>query len=161
METTAYSSSVENFEDTLRTSDSYVHDMLSGWSNRGEDDLSKFEKRVKANIVTTLTYTVELFNRSISEGISPKSIFLKLNNPTSIFVLLAVSDDDYISRKLSEIYKTAHRIEKATKSDSFRLSFSIIADAEDEINTECLNSDGYFKIDLPPRDLFQESPRRA
>lgn len=161
----AYPSSVDNFEDTLRTSDSYVYDMLSfyqeGWSARGQDDLAKLEKRVKANLITTLTYMVELFNYALSLNINPLSVFLKLNNPTSIFVLFAVSDDDYVNRKLSEIYKTAHKIEKATKSESFRVNFSIISDSEDELNIECLNSDGYFKIDLPPRELFQESTRTA
>lgn len=165
METTAYSSSVENFEDTLRTSDSYVQDMLNfyheGWSARGEDDLIKIEKRVKANIVTTLIYTFELFHKFHSLQLIPTSAFIKLENPTSILVLFAVSNEDFVDRKLMEVYRASHKIEKAIRSDSFRVSFSITYNNAGSLNTECLNSDGFFKIKLPTRELLEESTRRA
>lgn len=166
METTSYPSSVDNFEDTLRTSDSYVQDMLNfyheGWSARGEDDLIKIEKRVKANIVTTLTYTFELFQKFHLLQIVPKSAFIKLENPTSILVLFAVSNEDFVNRKLLEVYHASHRIEKAVKSDSFRVSFSITYDNDGSLDSECLKSDGFFRIELPAREpLLEESTRRA
>jgi hypothetical protein len=139
---------VENIENTLKKSDSYVHDMLKfyeeGWEARGIEDKEKFEGRIKANVINTLTYINEVLNYFKELNLHPKSAHIKLENPNSQTVLISVPLEDYINSELLKIYKHTHKIEKSSRSDNYRVSFSIAYD-DGTLDSDCLSSEGFVK----------------
>jgi|GEM_PF-3220290 len=140
---------VENLENTLKNSDTYVHDMLKfyeeGWDARGHDDKEQFRNRLQANVITTLTYTNEILKYFINElKLKPLSAHIKMENPNSQSVLISVPLDVYMNDDLLKVYKYAHNIEKSSRSDNYRVSFGITYD-DGYLDNDCLHSDGFIK----------------
>ena len=139
---------VENIENTLKNSDSYVHDMLKfyeeGWEARGVDDKERFEARIKANVINTLTYINEVLKYFKELNLHPQSAHIKLENPNSQTVLISVPLEDYVNLELLKIYNHTHKIEKSSRSDNYRVSFSITYD-DGTLDSDCLVSEGFVK----------------
>lgn len=148
MEANSKTVDVEDLEHTLKNSDSYVKDMLKffeeGWDARGVDDKAKFEARIKANVVTTLTYTNEVIQQFFKLNLHPQSVHIKLENPNSQSVLFAVPKDDFMKKDLLKIYSFTHKIEKSSRSDDYRVAFSVTYD-DGTLDEDCLQSEGYIR----------------
>lgn len=148
MEISSNSEEVDNLEQTLKNSDSYVHDMLKfyeeGWDARAVDDLEKFTSRLKANVVFTLTYINEVLAYFKELNLHPKTAHIKLQNPNSQAVLISVPVEDYLNKSLLQVYNKTHQIEQSSRSDNYRVSFSITYD-DGNLDYDCLISDGFVK----------------
>ena len=136
----------QKWEDTLTKSDDYVKDMLSffqeGWDARGADDKAKIRERLKANVVTTLTYTHEVINALLELEIAPRAVFIKGESYVSQTVLISVGLEDYLSDNFSKIYQVSNKIEQSSKSENYIVNFSFTFD-DGSLSIECLSSDGY------------------
>jgi len=139
---------VEDLENTLKNSDTYVKDMLKfyeeGWDARGIDDKEKFQARVKANVITTLTYISEVIKQFNALNLHPKTAHIKLETPSSQTVLFSVPVEDFTNKELLKIYTYTHNIEKTSRSDNYRVAFSIAYD-NGALDSECLASEGFVK----------------
>ena len=138
--------SSRNWENTLTKSDDYVKDMMSffqeGWEARGVDDKNKIRERLKANVVTTLTYTNEVLSALLELGINPKAAYIKGESFVSLTVLISVSLEDYLNEKFLQIYKITSNIEKSSKSDNYIVHFSLTFD-DGSLCLDSLSSDGF------------------
>jgi hypothetical protein len=141
--------SSHSWEESIARSDDYVKDMLSffdeGWDARGADDKKKLQNRIKANIFTTFTYIEEIVELIRENSFTPKSVFAKMDNPTSAIVLLAVTLEDYVNPGFLQIYDYASEIESKSKSENYSISFSMTFD-DGSFNEECIKSDGFADI---------------
>lgn len=148
MESNTKPMDVENLENTLKNSDSYVHDMLQfyevGWDARGADDKKNFEARVKANVITTVTYINEVINEFTKNELKVDGAFIKLERPNSFAVLFSVPIETFISKSLYNIYQYTQDIEQTSRSENYRVVFSVSYD-DGELDTECLVSEGFVK----------------
>ena len=139
---------MENLEDTLKNSDSYVNDMLKfyevGWDARGIDDRKNFEARLKANVVTTVTYINEVIKEFNTLKLSVNEAYMKLENPNSLSVLFSVPNEVFLDKAIYSVYKHTHLIEQKSRSDNYRVAFSVTYD-DGTLDKECLASEGFIK----------------
>lgn len=137
-----------NWIDRINSSDNYVKDMLSffseGWDARGEDDKKKLDDRVKANIVLTFTYIDEILEQLSKESILANSVFLKINSISSLTALIAVPIDDYLKDDFMKIYSFAHNIEISSKSKNYSVIFNFTFD-NGSLDETILSGDGFHK----------------
>src|SRR5580700_4148930 len=100
---------LDNLETTLKNSDSYVHDMLQfyedGWDARGIDDRKSFEARLKANVVTTITYINEVIKVFTKNELKVDGAYIKLERPNSFTVLLSVPIETFLDKALYKVYE--------------------------------------------------------
>jgi len=162
METTSYPLSMDNIEDNIKNSDSFVAELIrsfdEGWAARGKDDLERYHDRLKANIMNTVTYLLEVFKYCTVINIYPVSAFVKIEDPQSMAVLLTVTMDNYLNRKLLKLHGKTIDIEQSSRSEDYTLSFSVVCDYG-SLNEESLNCDGFIKIDLPDFEQLKEESR--
>ncbi len=139
-------------EATLKNSDEYVKDMLqfyeeghsNGWEARGTNDRNLFEARLKANVISTLTYVNEVIKVCDKVGIQILSAYIKLENPKSMQVLLSVPLADYLKKELRDVYKHIHLIEKSSRSDDYRVGLSITYD-DGSLDADTLTAEGFIQ----------------
>ncbi|MEO6977776.1 MAG: hypothetical protein ABI113_05330 [Mucilaginibacter sp.] len=139
---------LENLENTLKHSDSYVHDMLQfygeGWDARGTDDKKNFEARLKANVITTITYISEVIDQFAKSKLKVEGAFIKLEKPNSLAVLFSVPIETFLDKALYSVYKYIHSIEQKSRSENYRIVFSVSYD-DGSLDSECLLSEGFIK----------------
>lgn len=137
---------IGNLEATFRSD---VDEMLmayeTGWAERGLDDKNKFEARVKINVNNTVNYTKEVFSYFRKLNLSTDNAFIKLERANSLAVLITVPVETFMSDMLLDIYSFTHDIERHSRSDDYRVSFSITYN-DGDINEDALLSDGFFKL---------------
>lgn len=137
-----------NWIDRINTSDNYIKDMLSfyseGWDARGINDKKDVEDRVKANIMLTFTYIDEILDHLSKIKIYANSAFLKVNTLYLQTVLIAVPIDDYLKDEFSKIYFIAHEIQKSSKSKNYSVIFNFTFD-DGSLDETILSADGFHK----------------
>lgn len=164
MDITPYDVSMDNIEDYIKNSDSTVTDIIrsfnDGWAARGKHDLEQYSSRLRANVLNTVSYIIEVFKFCVEIDIRPTSAFVKIIDPKSMAVVLAVTLDDYLKRELLKIHGKTIDIEQSSRSDDYNVSFSIVCDYG-SLNEESLNCDRFTKIELPDFEQFKEESRTS
>ena len=145
---------IQDLESTLQN-DSYINQMLEyfeiGWHERGIDDKKNFQSRIIANIDNTVTYTKRIVDEFKKLKLSVNGAYLKLERPNSLLVLITVPLDTLINEQLLEIYSFTRNIERHSRSDDYRVAFSITHN-DGELDRECLLSDGFVNFLSAPNE---------
>ena len=120
----------------------------TGWTERGVDDRNKFNARVKVNVDNTLNYIKEVVNHFRKLELSLNGAFIKIERANSLSVLLTVPTDTFMDEKLLQVYSYTHDIERHSRSDDYRVAFSITYN-EGDLDQDTLLSDGFFGLMKP------------
>ncbi|WP_165825380.1 hypothetical protein [Pedobacter yonginense] len=140
---------IDNLEDSLKND---VDEMLSayqtGWSERGIDDRKQFELRLKTNIANTINYIKEVISQFRKLELRVNGAFIKLERPNALSVILTVPIATFLDDKLLQVYSITHSIEKQSRSDDYRISFSITYN-DGGLNNDALLADGFFGLMKP------------
>ena len=94
--------------------------------------------------MSTLTYLNEVIEHLSDAGLTAKGAHIKLENPSSLSVIVSLSVEDYMSDKLSDVYEKMHAIEKSSRSDNYRVAFNLTYD-DNSLNHETLKAEGYVQ----------------
>ncbi len=96
---------IDNLETALKSD---VDEMLmayeTGWTERGIDDKSKFQERVKLNVDNTLNYTKEVIAYFRKLKLSTNGAFIKLERANSLSVLITVPVETFMNEILLDVY---------------------------------------------------------
>src|SRR3954467_6464809 len=140
---------VDQLEESLKSD---VNGMLmayeTGWIERGIDDKNKFEARVKVNVDNTVNYIKEVVSYLRKLELSLNGAFIKLERANALSVLITVPVDIFMNEKLLQVYSFTHDIERHSRSDHYRVAFSITYN-EGDLDQDALLSDGYFGLMKP------------
>lgn len=117
----------------------------TGWVERGADDKKKFQDRVKINVDNTVNYTKEVLSFFNKLKLSVNGAYIKLERANSLSVLLTVSSKTFMDEQLLNVYSFTHDIERHSRSDDYRVAFSITYN-DGEINEDALLSDGFYRL---------------
>lgn len=140
---------IENLEAALHSDvDQMLMAYETGWSERGIDDKKKFEDRVKVNVDNTLNYVKEVISYFRKLSLPVNGAFMKLERANSLAVLLTVPVETFVDEKLLQVYSYTHDIERHSRSDDYRVSFSITYN-DGTLNNDGLLADGFFALMKP------------
>ena len=146
MQSDQQKSDLDNLEASFKSD---VDEMLmayeTGWSERGIDDRNKFQERVKINIDNTINYTKEVVAHLKKLELSVNGAFVKIERANSLSVIISVPVATFMNELLLDVYSFAHSIERHSRSDDYRVAFSVTYN-DGEINEDALLSDGFYRI---------------
>lgn len=149
METNQNNFNVDDLEESLKSD---VSEMLlayeTGWSERGIDDKNKFEERVKLNVDNTVNYTKEVIGYFRKLDLPVNGAFIKIERANSLSVIITVPTKTFINEKLLQVYSFTHDIQKRSRSDDYRVSFTVTYN-EGDLDVDALLSDGFFGLMKP------------
>lgn len=117
----------------------------TGWVERGVDDKKKFQDRVKINVDNTVNYTKEVFAFFHKMNLAVNGAYIKLERANSLSVLLTVPSQTFMNEQFLDVYSFTHDIERHSRSDDYRVAFSITYN-DGEINEDALLSDGFYRL---------------
>jgi hypothetical protein len=137
---------INNLEASFKSD---VDEMLmayeTGWAERGIDDKNKFQARVKVNVDNTVNYTKEVVSYFRKLKLAINGAFIKLERTNSLSVLITVPVETFMNEMLLDVYSFTHDIERHSRSDDYRVSFSVTYN-DGDINEDALLSDGFYRI---------------
>jgi hypothetical protein len=117
----------------------------TGWTERGADDKKKFQGRIKVNIDNTINYVKEVVSYFRKLELSVNGAFIKIERANSLSVIITVPVTTFMDEALLNVYSFAHDIERHSRSDDYRVAFSVTYN-DGEINEDALLSDGFHRI---------------
>jgi len=120
----------------------------TGWIERGIDDNRQVESRIKTNIDNTLNYIKEVISHFRRLHLALNGAFIKVERPNSFSVIMTVPSQTFVDENLLQIYSITHEIEKASRSNDYRVSFTITYN-DGDINNDALLADGFFDLMRP------------
>jgi hypothetical protein len=137
---------IDRLEDSLKGD---VDQMLlayeTGWSERGIDDQKQFEDRVKTNVNNTINYVKEVISHLRKLELVINGAYIKIERVNSLSVIITVPVETFLDEKLLQVYSFTHSIERHSRSDDYRVSFSITYD-DGSMDPDALLADGYFGL---------------
>ena len=74
--------------------------------------------------------------------------FIKVERPNSFSVIMTVPSQTFVNENLLQIYSITHEIEKASRSNDYRVSFTVTYN-DGDINNDALLADGFFGLMRP------------
>lgn len=149
METNQNNFNIDSIEDTLKSDvDLMVLAYETGWYERGIEDQKQLESRVKTNINNTINYIKEIVSYFRKLELNINGAYIKIERINSFSVIITVPVETFIDEKLLQVYTFTHSIEKHSRSDDYRVAFSITYN-DGSINNDALLSDGFFGLTNP------------
>lgn len=140
---------IENLEESFQNDvDAMLMAYESGWVERGIDDNKQFESRIKANVDNTINYIKEAIAYFNKLELKINGAFIKIERPNSLSALLTVPSTTFIDERLLQVYSFTHSIEQQSRSDDYRVAFSIMYN-DGNLNNEALLADGFFGLMKP------------
>lgn len=141
-----------NIDDLEESLQSDVNQMLlayeTGWTERGIDDKKKFQDRVKINVANTVDYIKQVVTQLRKLELSVNGAYIKLERANSLSVIITVPVNTFMDEKLLQVYSFTHDIERHSRSDDYRVAFSITYN-EGDLDQDALLSDGFFGLMKP------------
>ncbi len=120
----------------------------TGWSERGIDDKKNFESRVKVNVDNTINYIKEVIAYFRKLDLSVNGAYIKIERVNSLSVIITVPTETFMNENLLQVYSFTHDIQRQSRSDDYRVEFSITYN-EGDIDNDSLLSDGFFGLMKP------------
>jgi hypothetical protein len=137
---------IDNLEESFKNDvDAMLIAYETGWSERGLDDKRQFESRLKTNVDNTVNYIKEVISHFRKLELTVNGAFIKLERPNSLSVILTVPVQTFVDEKLLQVYSITHSIERHSRSDDYRVAFSITYN-DGDINNNALLADGFFGL---------------
>jgi len=137
---------IEHLEESLKNDvDAMLMAYETGWVERGIDDVKQLESRIKTNLDNTVNYIKEVISYFRKLELNLNGAFIKLERPNSISVILTVPVETFIDEKLLQVYSFTYSIERHSRSDDYRVAFSIMYN-DGNINNDALLADGFFGL---------------
>lgn len=140
---------IDRIEDLLKSD---VDEMLlayeTSWSERGIEDIRQAESRLKTNINNTINYIKEAVSHFRKLDLKVNGAYIKIERVNSLSVIITVPVESFIDEKLLQVYSFTHSIERHSRSDDYRVSFSITYN-DGSINNDALLADGFFGLMKP------------
>lgn len=116
---------------------------------RGENFQKKNAEEKLEKVVNQLferaTYLSENMFHKIKDEIKADvtKMMLKISDLPSFQAIILVSKKDFLSSKMSEVYKEAFKLKSTFNDATFRIDFNFMKDSE-TLNHSLLESDGYI-----------------
>ena len=121
----------------------------SGWAERGIEDNKNFNFRIKANVENTVSYINEVITYFTKLKLAVNGAFIKIERANSLSVIITVPLNTFIDEGLLKIYSFINDIERHSRSDDYRVAFSITYN-DGDLDSDSLISDGYFDLIRSP-----------
>jgi hypothetical protein len=149
VETNQNNFNIDSLDDSLNSDvDLMLMAYETGWSERGIDDIRQFESRIKTNVNNTLNYIKEVVSHLRKLDLSINGAYIKIERVNSLSVIITVPIETFLDEKLLQVYSFTHSIEKHSRSDDYRVAFSITYN-DGGINNDALLADGFFGLMKP------------
>lgn len=126
----------------LYTSDHVIDAYLTGKKEGLEQNDRLIIEKLIANVNLSGEHTNELFTYLKSINIKPVDAYLRINSWDDFSLMLILSEIDFLSKKIDQVYNYISSFEERIGSDFYNLSLSIL-DVDGDVDTKCLKSDGY------------------
>ncbi|UTA66668.1 hypothetical protein [Emticicia sp. 21SJ11W-3] len=131
--------SAENFFTSDHVIDAYIQGKKYGL----EEKTRLIIKQLSQNINKSAENINAIFGVFKEHEIRTISGFLRVNDWEDFDILIVVSEEDYLSEKMLDLYNFIGEFEDKVKEDFYKLSVSIIGVA-DTFDEGCVSSDGYI-----------------
>ncbi len=126
----------------LYSSDAVIDAYLKGKQD-GLDEQQKIIQNIFAgNYSKSGQNTTELYRYLASVGIKPVSAHLKFHSFVSFEIIVLLSEDDFLSEKMDNVYTWCREFQDKVYEDSYRVCFSFIDFLEGFDFTQLI-SDGF------------------
>lgn len=124
----------------------HVIDAYTQGKAAGLDEvLSKLMQKLHKDTVFLADLVDQLIERSKEElGIEILDAFLKVESTDTYRLLLGVSEEDFLSGNILELYGILTDLENAHEGDALKFSFSLV-DVSDGFDLELVYADGYYR----------------
>ena len=130
-------------KDRLYTSDHLIDAYIQGKNVSLDEEKKILIKTLVENVDKAGEYTQILISYMKKEvGFSPISAHLKINNVTDFQVLIFLPTSEFLNESIFALYSKISESEKSIYTDYFKIHTSI-GNTKNDINKDCLLSDGY------------------
>jgi len=104
----------------------------------------EFEETLHKNLNRAAFLSEGIYHSANNDyGVGIKKAYLKADTLINYDVLFLVSEDDYLSDKIKDIYKKSHLVKSEFNVDDFHISFKFMP-LSNHLNIDCIYSDGYM-----------------
>jgi hypothetical protein len=135
--------------DDIFTGDEVIDAYFQGKKD-GKKDVIEEEKRLvldqlSTNISKSADIMGQIFATFTKRGINPVSGFLRVNSWDVFDMLVTVTESDYLSEEILNLYNYIGHIEEDSKAKYYNLTVSIMGGVE-YLDIESLTSDGFILV---------------
>lgn len=132
----------------LYSADAVIDAYLKGQQDQLEQAQKVIAHQFERNVRKANTHTLKLIDFLQSENLSPISAYLRTKSFDTMEVLITMSEEDFLSEKITNVYDHASSIEQGVSDDLYNITFHFTYQGDD-FNHALLKSDGYYwKMEL-------------
>jgi len=145
------------------SSENYTSDeVIDAYLKGKEDGLNQHKvvlmEKLKSNLLKTVTHRNQLYEFLYKHSFTPETSFLKISSVYEFQILIIIPEKEYLKESFLETYKYASEIEKKVHDDTYNVFFSF-TNSIDELNDDCLRSEGYLLQHIPATPVIKEKNR--
>jgi hypothetical protein len=137
----------ENWEFTSPTERLYTSDhVIDAYLTGKKEALEQTEKLIYEKLITNInhsgSHTNEILIYLKENGFNPIATYLKINSWDDFSILLILSEDEFLSKRIFSVYDYLTKLEDNVKSEFYNLNVSIY-DTDGEFDISCIKADGF------------------
>jgi len=134
----------------LYSADAVIDAYLRGKSEGLQQHQKVLIQQLEANVKKASAHTSVVVQYIREQGLTALSAYLKLSSFDRMSVLITLSEEDFISDVISDVYNYISSVEETVSEEFYTINFTF-AIAGKKFNRGLLESDGY---------IFQASPSK-
>ena len=127
----------------LYAADAVIEAYIKGKKEGLEHKEKLFFKQLTENLDKSGANTKKTIECLKSIGVTPLSAHLKANSFHDFYVLVTVSEEDFLKESFIKAYDFTEELEQSTSEDLYSISFSFI-NKTPHFNEKALSSDGFI-----------------
>tara|TARA_R110002124_G_scaffold157576_3_gene324656 strand:- start:447 stop:932 length:486 start_codon:yes stop_codon:yes gene_type:complete len=151
METTTKTDDVNSWQDWESTNASAEYfsadDIIDAYQKGHSEAIGKFKDlikdKIKTNIKETSNNVISLLEDLKDYEFYPDNVLLKIDNWDQFYILFIISEEEFLSPNILDIYQMISDYEDKVKNELYNLTISICSKGEG-FNLKKIASDGYI-----------------
>lgn len=130
-------------QEKLYSSDVVIDAYLTGKKEGLQQNQKVLIQQLESNVKKASQHTAQIVKHLKAQSINPLSAHLKLSSFDEMKVLLTLSETDFISEKITDVYDHISAFEETVSEDLYTIYFTL-AIAGEQFNRSLLDADGYI-----------------
>lgn len=125
------------------SSDEVIDAYLKGQQDALENATRLIAKTLDEGVQQCAFISKEIISFLKNRSFSPSTAFLRINSPFSFDALIGVSEADFLSEEMFEVYEFITDLEEENNKEFFHISISV-SDLGDDFDEEAIFADRYL-----------------